>query len=285
MPRLPRAVVAFCYDFDGTLAPGNMQEHSFIPDVGLSATDFWAKAKQLAKSQEADEILAYMKVMLAEAERCDVSARKSDFQTRGRQLAFYEGVEEWFSRINDYAKALGIIAEHYVLSSGIREMIEGSLIGKEFKRIYASSFMYSANDVAYWPALAVNYTTKTQYLFRINKGTLDPWDNTEINKFVPDSERVLPFSRMVFIGDGETDIPCMRLLSEKGGYPIAVYSPRKKAAREKVTPLLGEGRARFVAPADYREGKKLDQLAKAILGEIAAKRLLARVGGEQNVRG
>ena len=157
-------------------------------------------------------------------------------------------------------------------------MISGSKIGKKFKRVYASSFMYNANEVAYWPALAVNYTTKTQYLFRINKGTFNPWDNTEINKFVPEARRSLPFSRMVFIGDGETDIPCMRLLSDKGGYPVAVYPPRKKAARDRAIPLVGEGRARFVAPADYREGKKLDQIAKSILGEIASKQLLLRVG-------
>jgi hypothetical protein len=151
--------------------------------------------------------------------------------------------------------------------------------------VYASSFMYDANNVAIWPALAVNYTTKTQYLFRINKGTLDPWDNSEINKYKLDSDRAVPFSQIVFIGDGETDIPCMRLVSEKGGYAIAVYAPRKKAAREKVDGLIGEGRVRFTAPADYREGKKLDQIAKAILSEILAKNYLARIGGKQIIRG
>jgi phosphoserine phosphatase len=285
MPRLPKPTVAFCYDFDGTLAPGNMQEHTFIPDIGLSSSDFWNKTKAWAKSQGADEILAYMHVMLQEANRRNVSIRKSDFQERGRQLAFYEGVQDWFDRISDHGRALGINVEHFVLSSGIREMIEACAIGPKLRRVYASSFMYDANNVAIWPALAVNYTTKTQYLFRINKGTLDPWDNSEINKYKLDSDRAVPFSQIVFIGDGETDIPCMRLVSEKGGYAIAVYAPRKKAAREKVDGLIGEGRVRFTAPADYREGKKLDQIAKAILSEILAKNYLARIGGKQIIRG
>ncbi|PKL24133.1 MAG: phosphoserine phosphatase [Spirochaetae bacterium HGW-Spirochaetae-3] len=267
--------MAICYDFDGTLAPGNMQEYDFIPSVGVSPKDFWEASFALAEKSDADTILAYMRLMLRKAEEAEVRVTRDSFRAFGSTITFFPGVEAWFSRIDAYAHERGVLVEHYIISSGLREMIEGTAIAGEFKRIYASGFMYDENDVAVWPALAINYTTKTQFLFRINKGSLEVYDNTRINKYVPKGDRPLPFTNMVYIGDGETDIPCFRLVKKEGGYAIAVYPPRKPASRALTERLLEEGRANLIAPADYTEGSRIDLSVKAIVDRIEA---TARIG-------
>lgn len=170
------------YDFDGTLAQGNMQEYDFLPALNISPSDFWREAKELAKDQQADEILVYMQLMISKAQTAKVSVLKKTFTDFGKGINLFPGVETWFDRINAYGREHGVQVKHYIISSGLREMIEGTSIGKKFERIYASGFMYDHNKIAHWPALAVNYTTKTQYLFRINKGSLDVHDNSKINK-------------------------------------------------------------------------------------------------------
>ncbi len=270
--------MAICYDFDGTLAPGNMQEYDFIPAVGVSPKEFWAAAYALAERSDADTILAYMRLMLSKAEEAGVRVTRDSFRAFGSTITFFPGVEAWFGRINAYALERGVRVEHYVISSGLREMIEGAAIAGEFRRVYASGFMYDERDVAVWPALAVNYTTKTQFLFRINKGSLEVYDNTMINKFVPKGERPLPFTNMVYIGDGETDIPCFRLVKQEGGYAIAVYPPAEgvpTAGRSATERLLDEGRASLIAPADYTEGSRIDLSVKAIVDRLEA---TARIG-------
>jgi phosphoserine phosphatase len=262
--------MAIAYDFDGTLAPGNMQEYNFIPELKISPQDFWNEAKKLAKKQESDEILAYMRVMLQKADHAEIPVRKVDFQNFGKDISLFPGVETWFKRVNKYARDKGIKISHYIISSGIREMIEGTKIAKEFEKIYASGFMYDHNMVANWPALAVNYTTKTQYLFRINKGSLDIHDNSKINKFVPNSERPVPFENIVFIGDGETDIPCMKLVKQLGGHSIAVYTGKKKGAKNNAKKLIDEDRASFVTKADYSEGSAIEKAVKLIIDKVSA---------------
>jgi hypothetical protein len=195
----------------------------------------------------------------------------------GSAIEMFAGVSTWFDRVNSKSAARGLAAEHYIISSGIREMIEGTSIAKKFKKIFASSFLYDENGVAIWPSLAINYTTKTQYLFRINKNTLDVWDHSRINQFIPRQERHVPFDRMVFIGDGETDIPCMRLVTEQGGYAIAVYPPGTKGAKARVQSLIEEQRARFVAPADYTAGSQMDLIVDAILDDIQARIAMQRL--------
>lgn len=278
MARNSRASVAFCYDFDGTLAPGNMQEHGFLPDVGIDKDDFWKRVTGLAKEHRADNILVYMREMLRAADQANRSIRREQIEEHGKAVELFSGVVDWFERVNNRGKLLGLGVEHYIISSGLREMIEGTKIKKKFKEIYASSFIYDGSGVAVWPAMALNYTTKTQYLFRINKGTLDVWDHSKINKFTPRHQRPVPFSRMIFIGDGETDVPCMRLLVEQRGYAIAVYHPKKRGARKPATALLEQERANFVAPADYSEGSELDKIADRILNEIAARLELDKLG-------
>lgn len=273
--RLIPMVIA--YDFDGTLAPGNMQEYDFIPALKMRSEAFWKSVNEIAQQHEMDQILAYMWTMLREADKASICVHKSAFRDFGKNITLFPGVADWFDRINAYAKRKGIRLEHFIISSGIREMIEGTPIYKEFKKVYASGFMYDHNGVACWPALAVNYTTKTQYLFRINKGSLDVHDNSVINKFVPKDKRPVPFENMIFIGDGETDIPCMRLVKDQGGHSIAVYNGNKKGVKDFARQLVEEGRATLAAPADFQEGATIDACVKAIIDKVEA---AARVRGE-----
>lgn len=277
MSRSKKPVIAFVYDFDGTLSPGNMQEHSFLPSVGISPKPFWDEVKKLARDSDGDEILIYLKQMIDAARAAKKPISKASFKEHGKKVALFDGVEEWFSRINKLALDRGLRAEHYIISSGVREILEGTSIAKSFKRIFASSYYYDANGVAEWPALAINYTNKTQFLFRINKGTLDVWDHSHINKFVERSERHVPFDRIVFFGDGETDIPCMRLVTEQGGYAVAIYPPNKRNAKKKVQSLIQEQRARFIAKADYSENGQLNRIAKTILDDVAARLAISRL--------
>lgn len=267
-----KPVVAICYDFDGTLSPGNMQEYGFFSGLGKEAESFWQESSVLARDNNADPILAYMIHMIEKARIGKTGTTRQAFREYGKSVRFFNGVEEWFSRIDEYGNKNAIKIEHYIVSSGLKEMIEGSGIGKKFKKIYACSFIYDNNDAAKWPAVAVNYTTKTQFLFRINKGIEDDNDNIIINNYIPESERRVPFSRIIFIGDGATDIPCMKLVKDKGGYSIAVYDPGKKKKKKSETEkLLVDGRVNYVAESDYTENSQLDKLINGILSEIAAK--------------
>ena len=268
-PDRPRVV--FAYDFDGTLAPGNMQEHAFIPDeLGMSHQDFWAETKAIAIEQRGDPILAYMHLMLAKAREKGIELSRDAWTRRGANLPLFEGVTGWFARQNARAADLGLDLRHFIISSGNREIIEGSPIAHHFERIYASAFMFDAAGDAIGPALAVNYTGKTQYLFRINKWTLEEWDEVAINTVLAKDARPVPFDRIAFFGDGMTDIPTMRLVTDQGGQAIAVYNPNNSKSKAAALKLRDDRRAGFAGPADYSEGAPLDQLAAAILAEIAA---------------
>ena len=270
--------VAIAYDFDGTLAPGNMQEYDFIPKLGMKNGEFWKQATQLAQDCDGDPILAYLNLMLKQARAHDLPIRRQDFVDYGSGVELFPGVAGWFDRIDAYGKTRGLAVKHYIVSSGIREMVEGSPIAKKFERIFASAFAYDQHDVAYAPAMAINYTTKTQFLFRINKGTLDVWDNTVINAYVPQGQRPVPFERMLYLGDGETDVPCMRLVKDQGGHALAVYKKGKRGAKTLAQRLLDEGRVNFVAPADYSEGGDIDKQVKAVIDRIAADVELDQLG-------
>jgi hypothetical protein len=269
---LERPLAVFAYDFDGTLAPGNMQEHAFIPDeLGMSHEDFWAETKVIAEEQRGDPILAYMHLMLEKARAKGIELSRDAWTRRGANLPLFPGVEGWFERQTARAAALGLDLRHFIISSGNRELIEGSPIARHFERIYASAFMFDARGDAIGPALAVNYTSKTQYLFRINKWTLEEWDETAINKVMAKSERPVPFDRMAFFGDGLTDIPTMRLVTDEGGASIAVYNPASERSMKAARQLREDGRARLAGLADYSEGSDLDRLAEALLVEMAAR--------------
>lgn len=264
-------LMAIIYDFDGTLAPGNVQERQFIPDVGMTPAEFWKEVKRLSKNHQADGILMYMHLMLKKASGAGIPVRMEDFKKRGAEVNLFEGVPEWFDRIDEYGKSKGVSIEHYIVSSGNAEIIEGTPIASKFKRVYASRFLFDENGVASWPALAINFTTKTQFLFRINKGAHDLSDEREINRFVEMKERPVPFESMVYIGDGSTDVPCFRLVKDLGGLSIVVFRPRTKNARDSAGQYIREGRVHCSATADYTEGKDLDKIVKAQIGLIASR--------------
>ncbi|MCB2226715.1 MAG: haloacid dehalogenase-like hydrolase [Desulfarculaceae bacterium] len=270
--------MAICYDFDGTLSPRNMQEYDFLPQLSLKSNAFWREVADKAKKHKADNILIYMTLMLEKALASgEVQVSRSAFAEYGKTVELYDGVEGYFDRINEYARRHKVNLQHFIISSGLREMIQGSPIAKHFKEIYASGFRYDQHGVAKWPGIALNYTTKTQYLFRINKGVLDVWDNETINDYVPKADRPVPFHRMIYIGDGTTDVPCMKLVKEQRGHSIAVYRPRSSDSRQLAATLMSQQRVNFIAPADYRPGKPLDHQIKAIIDKVAADAMVERL--------
>ena len=268
MTQEPKITAALIYDFDGTLAPGNMQEYDFIPAVGQSNREFWNDANSLAEEQDADMTLTYMVKMLEAARSRKLSLRREAFQESGRNIRLFPGVKEWFGRIN--ASARGVRVLHYINSSGLKEMIEGTPIASEFRKIYACSFLYDVDGIAYWPGVAVNYTNKTQFIFKINKGVESVSDCKLVNQYIEERERPVPFSRMIYVGDGTTDIPCMRLVKNFGGHSIAVYNPASaKVGRKDLASLIRDNRVNHVCAADYTEGSEIDRLVKLIIDKIA----------------
>lgn len=254
------------YDFDKTLCTKDMQEYTFIPNVGLTPKDFWKESNQLAKDKKMDAILAYMYLMIEKAHVARVSIRRDEFVKMGKDLEFFPGVVDWFKRINKIGDELGLSIEHYIISSGLHEIIEGSSIYKEFKDVFACEYLYDENDIACWPKNAVNYTTKTQFLFRINKGVLDISNDNDLNTYTPEDDRPVPFRNMIYIGDGLTDVPCMKLVKINGGYSIAVYQRGKK---NKVEDLITNNRVNFIELADYSEGSDLDNTVNLILSKMS----------------
>jgi len=274
--------LAIAYDFDGTLAPGNMQEHQFLPEIGKKPSEFWAEVAKLTKEHQADQVLIYMNLMLQEAKATRTPVRREDFEARGKNIELFEGVKEWFDRINEYGRQKGVHVDHYLISSGNEEIFAGTSIASKFKKVYASKFYFDENGAAAWPALAVNYTTKTQYLFRINKNAHDLSDNSKVNQFVEKQNRPVPFENMVYIGDGETDIPCFRVIKEQGGLSIGVYKPKKHDAKTKATKYITEGRVHAVVPAVYSEGSEMDRIIKAYIDSVSARSALTGLFGEES---
>ncbi|MBR4874700.1 MAG: haloacid dehalogenase-like hydrolase [Clostridia bacterium] len=257
---------AILYDFDKTLSTKDMQEYAFIPGIGMTAEEFWDRCDTLTKKHNMDQILSYMYVMLNDA-RGKKLLNRDEFKNLGESVELFPGVDSWFERVNSYAEKLGINVEHYVISSGLKEIIEGTPIAKYFKKVYAAEFMYDKSGVPIWPAMAVNYTSKTQFLFRINKGVLDVTDHAELNEYTPENERRIPFRNMIYIGDGFTDVPCMKLVKVNGGHSIAVYSSNENTALD----IMRQGRVDFIAKADYRENEKLEETVFKTLDLIKAK--------------
>ena len=260
--------VALVYDFDGTLAPGNMQEFGFVQAIGKDPNEFWNRTHEMAVGNDASTILCYMYLMLQEAKANGISLKRDNFRKFGSMIKLYQGVEEWFSLINQYGKSIGLNIQHYINSSGLKEMVEGTSIAKEFENIYACSFLYDTEGNAYWPAVAVDYTTKTQFLFRINKGIKEVSDNKRVNEFVAKEDRPIPFERMIYFGDGETDVPSMSVVKTQGGHAIAVYGDPKR--RPTATKLVNSNRVDFICKADYSEGGEVHTTVIDVLDRIRA---------------
>lgn len=262
---MKKTIVAIIYDFDKTLCDRDMQEYAFIPNLGLTPEEFWEETDKLAQENKMDKILACMYMMKEKSKELGHSLNREDFVKLGEYIKFYPGIKEWFTRINNYGKSIGIKIEHYIISSGLKEIIEGTEISKYFKEIYACEFLYNKNNEAVWPAMSVNYTTKTQFLSRINKGVLDISDDITLNAKMLDEDRRISTKNMIYVGDGFTDIPSMTMVRQNNGYAIAVYQKNKL---DTVKSLLKEDRVDYAVLADYRENSDMDILMKEILIEM-----------------
>ena len=259
---------ALVYDFDGTLSPGNMQEYGFIQALGKSPEEFWGTSNSISEELEMNGVLAYMKIMIDEARKAGISLKRDSFVSFGRNIELYPGVKEWFSLVNSYGKERGVKVEHYIISSGMTELIEGSEIAHEFKKVFDSSFLYDESGDAVWPAVAIDFTNKTQFIFKITKGIMDIADNRKVNRQVPDEDKPVPFSNMIYVGDGDTDVPCMKIVKMFGGNAIAVYNNEAKKATAQQ--LLDQDRVNFMAPTDYTATGDMFTLVKGIIDKIKA---------------
>jgi len=272
-----RPIVAFLYDFDKTLCTTDMQNYSFIPSLGMTPGEFWPVANGFGSANRMDGILAYMYTMIRESERKGVPFTRQDLVEKGVNIVLFPGVEDWFRRINEYGDSQGVQVEHYIISSGLKEIIEGCPISAEFKEIYASEFYYDEAGKPVWPKLAVNFTAKTQFVYRINKGVLDVSDDKTLNDSMPDDSKRVPFTNMIYFGDGLSDVPCMKMMRAYGGQAVAVYQDSNRMGVEE---LLAKGRVDFIFKADYSEGSALDLTVKNIIRKMAIMDQL----GEENIR-
>ena len=263
---MSKPTIGILYDFDKTLCTTDMQEYDFIKNLGMNSEDFWGEAAAITKKHEVEKILAYMFVMIKKCKEKGIPLTEDYLKQCGQHVELYKGVSTWFDRINAFGESMGVVIEHYIISSGTYEIIQGTPIAKYFKRIYACRYMYDDKGEAVWPALAINYTLKTQYIYRISKGTLDVTDDYNLNRSQDESLRRIAYQNMIYIGDGLTDIPCMKLVKERGGKSIAVY-PMGNSYHVK--PLVEDERINFVCAADYSEGSTLENFVKLTIENMA----------------
>ena len=271
-------IIAFLYDFDKTLCTTDMEDYAFIPSLGYTPAEFWGRANAFGWENRMDGLLAYMYTMIQECAAQNIKLDRAFLNHCGESIQLFPGVREWFARINAFGESLGVQVEHYVISSGLREIIEGSGIAQEFREIYACEFYYNENGDACWPKLDVNYTNKTQFVYRINKGILDVSRDKELNDSMPDDSKRVPFTNMIYMGDGLSDVPCMKMMRAYGGQAIAVYQASNRQGVEK---LLADGRVDFIFPADYREDMELDRTVRDILRKMTITDRLLEVNNRQ----
>lgn len=264
---MAKTTIGIMYDFDKTLCTTDMQNYSFIKNLDMEPEEFWTKASINTKKNGMDKILSYMFVMIEECKKKGISLTEDYLKSLGSDIIYYRGVQTWFERINQFGETLGVNIEHYIISSGTKEIIEGSAIAKYFKKIYGCKFIYDPiSKEAIWPGIAINYTQKTQYIFRISKGALDEVDEEKLNMEITDNRRAIQYRNMIYIGDGLTDIPCMQLLKDKGGKSIALYQPQYI---DKVLPLVDDGRVNYVCAADYSTNSNLEKIVKLMIENMA----------------
>lgn len=278
MSKPEKTTITLLYDFDKTLCDKDMQEYSFIPSIGMNAEEFWGEANRIATKNGMDRILAYMYLMIKQAKKNDIPITKEAFMELGKDVELINGVETWFDRLSEYAKELDIEIEHYIISSGLSEIIQGTSISKYFKRIYACEFHYNERGNADWAQQAINFTSKTQFIFRISKGVLDTSEDYVLNSYVAPDDRRVPYRNMIYIGDGLTDVPCMTVVKSRGGESIAIYH---KDEREKAFKLIKENRVGYMAYADYSEGSDLEKIVKQIIEKMAINDKMARLHVDQ----
>lgn len=260
-----KPIIAIMYDFDKTLCTKDMQNYRFIPSLGIEVGEFWSYTNYVQTTEKMDSVLAYMYAAVKISKEKNIPIKRSGLEENGKSIEFFPGVVEWFKRINEFGKANNVEIEHYVISSGMKEIIDGTIISSEFKNIFACEYLYDDDGNAVWPKTAVNYTNKTQFVYRINKGVLDISNDTDLNRSMPDDSKRIPFENMIYIGDGLSDVPCMKMMKSYGGKAIAVY----QQLDEKVKELLRKDRVDFIYPADYSENSGLDKTVKDIIVKMS----------------
>lgn len=265
--RFKQKTIAIVYDFDGTLSPQPMQEYTVLPELDEKPEEFWAEVSRKAAESASENMLVYMRLLLEKAHRRELPIKKDTLAHLAQKIEYFPGVDSWFDRINNFVKQeqLGIRIQHYVISAGLKEILEGVSIKHFFEKIYASEYHFNHDEIATFPKLLVTDTSKTQFLFRINKGL--EHISESINNHMPKDERPIPFSNMIYIGDGLTDVPSMRVTKLYGGHAIAVY---KKGGKPICRQLLRDGRVDFIAPADYSSDKALEKRMKLLLKYMMA---------------
>ena len=263
---MKKTKLALIYDFDKTLSPRDMQEFHYIKKLGYdNPVDFWLECDNFAKDNNCDSILSYMFLMVKK----DKDLTKKQLLAEGKYIKLYKGVDTWFKRINEYGKKHHVDVEHYVISSGLTDIIMGTSIAKEFKKVYACTYAYDENGKVLWPARVVNYTMKTQYLFRINKGVLMETNDEDLNSSTPESEKYIKLENMVYFGDGSTDVPSMKVVQQNGGTTIAVFGDDSK--KNKAEKLYVDKRASFAVKADYSKGSKIEKIVQGLINSLEAK--------------
>lgn len=272
--------VAIIYDFDKTLSPIGMQEFGLFDFFGVPNNLFWEISNKFEKDNQIEGTLAYMFLILEECKKHNIVPTKEFFNSFGKNIEFFEGLESWFERVNKFGDQNEVEIQHFIISSGLKEIIDGSSIVHNFKEVYASKYLYQ-DGVAVWPGLVVDYTGKTQHLFRINKGILDITDYS-VNDNMPHEIRPIQFKNMIYIGDSATDIPCMRLVMKGGGNAIGVYQEDAEHI-SYLHKLISNKKINFIAKADYREDSDLDMIVKEIVKKIKHEERLFQINKHQKL--
>ena len=269
---MEKPVIAIMYDFDKTLAITDMQNFSFIPSLGYTPEEFWKETTKFCEKMDIDRVLGYMYMMISLAKKQGIKITRKYLNEQGKSIKYFRGVENWFERIKEYGREKGLIIEHYLITSGNKEIVEGTSIFKEFKQVFGCEYIYDEETLeATWPKTMINYTQKTQYIFRISKGLIESNDDSKINEKT--LVRRVPYENMIYLGDGLTDVPSMIVVKENNGTSIAVY---KKGERDKVSRLFEDGRVNYICKADFSENGELDKVVKLIIDGIQIKESLER---------
>lgn len=266
---MSKPILAIMYDFDKTLSTTDMQNYSFIPMLGCTPEQFWGETGEFSDRTGCERILSYMYMMIAKAEEKGIKLTREVLRECGKAIKYHPGVTTWFQRINEYGASKGVKVEHYLVSSGTKEILEGCSIYDCFTKVYGCEFLYK-NDVPVWPKLAINYTQKTQFFFRIAKGVTDIRDDNAVNEKNRKGLRI-PYTNIAYIGDGMTDVACMTLVNKNNGYSIGVYTDDNKS---KVTQILNDNRCRFIVKADYSKDTDMEKVFKIIIDDVSNRAIL-----------
>lgn len=269
---MAKPILAIMYDFDKTLSTTDMQNYGFIPALGLTPEEFWGATGEFSAKTGCERILSYMYMMIAKAKEKNIKLTREFLRECGKSIKYHPGVTTWFDRINQIGADRGVKVEHYLVSSGTKEIVEGCSIYNCFTKAYGCEFLYD-NDEPIWPKLAINYTQKTQFFFRIAKGVVDISDDDNVNKKIGEQGLRIPYENIAYIGDGMTDVACMTLVNKNHGYSVGVYTESNK---ESVAQIRKDKRCRFVVKADYSQGSDMEKVFTLIIEDIANRYILEK---------